>query len=301
MLANQPLSTDESGTKNLLFAVPKKGRLYDRIVKVLQGAGLDYHRPARVDIARCRDLPVTLVFLPAADIAKYVGEGKVDIGITGQDIIAESDVNVVELEKLGFGKCKLAVQAPVADNITDPAVLAGKRIVTSFPKLAKEYFAQFEAPGKPTNITFVSGSVEAACGLGLADGIVDLVETGTTMKAAGLEMVSTIMQTQTVLISNPHTQVPDLVEKIHKRILGYIVAKKYHLITYNVSRDLLEEAKKITPGRKAPTISALESSNGDMVAVSSMVLESETANIMDRLVEVGATDIFLMDIVNCRA
>lgn len=301
MIANQAIQVKEEGGKSLLFAVPKKGRLYERIVKLLQGAGLYYNRPARVDIAKCKDLPVTLVFLPAADIAKYVGEGKVDLGITGQDIIAESNVKVNELEQLGFGKCKLAVQAPVADKISDPAALAGKRIVTSFPKLAKEYFEQFETPGNPTHITFVGGSVEAACGLGLADGIVDLVETGTTMKAAGLEMVSTIMETQTVLISNPQTDAPDLVEKIHKRILGYIVAKRYNLITYNISRSLLDEAKKITPGRKAPTISALESSNGDMVAVSSMVLENETANIMDRLVEVGATDIFLMDIVNCRA
>ncbi|TMW69427.1 hypothetical protein Poli38472_001583 [Pythium oligandrum] len=284
---------------NLLFAVPKKGRLHDKILKLLDGAGLDYYRPNRVDIAVCASLPVTLVFLPAADIATYVGEGNLDIGITGQDIVAESETNVVELMKLGFGKCRLGVQTPVKDGITSPAQLAGKRIVTSFPVITEQYFKQFEKEGEPkTKIKYVSGSVEAACGLGLADGIIDLVETGTTMKAAGLELISTIMDTQAVLIANPATKKTKLVNKIHQRILGYITATKYKMVTYNISKEKIEDAKRITPGRKSPTINTL--TNGDY-AISAMVEKNDVSEIMDQLVEVGATDILVMDIANCRA
>lgn len=251
-----------------------------------------------MDIAVCRGLPVTLVFLPAADIATYVGEGNLDIGITGQDIVAESKTEVVELMKLGFGKCRLGVQAPIKDGVTSPAQLAGKRIVTSFPEITEEYFRQFEKDGVPkTKIKYVSGSVEAACGLGLADGIVDLVETGTTMKAAGLELISTILDTEAVLIANPHTQRPQLVQKIHQRFLGYITATKYKMVTYNISRERLDDAKTITPGRTSPTVNTL--TNGDF-SVSSMVERRGISAILDQLQDIGATDIIVFDIENCR-
>jgi len=148
-------------------------------------------------VALCVGLPITLVFLPAADIAKYVGEGNVDIGITGIDIVQESNVEVQHIMDLGFGKCKLCVQAPVSSRIKDVADLAGGRIVTSFPDVTKAFFKPYdEARGVTTRVNFVSGSVEAACGLGLADAVVDLVETGTTMRAAGLEVVHDILSTQ---------------------------------------------------------------------------------------------------------
>jgi ATP phosphoribosyltransferase len=166
-----------------LFAVPKKGRLYEKVTDMLKGAGVEYHREPRLDIAICKDLNMTVVFLPAADISKYVGEGNVDIGVTGIDIVEESESDVVRVMDLGFGKCKLCVQAQISSNITDVRVLAGKRIVTSFPTLTRKFFEPLDKEmGVTTSINFVSGSVEAACGLGLADAIVDLVETGTTMK-----------------------------------------------------------------------------------------------------------------------
>ena len=168
---------------NCRFAIPKKGRLYDKVLEMLKGAGIEFRREPRLDVALCVDLPITLVFLPAADIAKYVGEGNVDIGITGWDVVQESQVKVDRIMDLGFGKCKLCVQAPVVDSISDVSALAGKRIVTSFPNVTKDFFDKFDAEkGTKTRINFVSGSVEAACGLGLADAVVDLVETGTTMR-----------------------------------------------------------------------------------------------------------------------
>ena len=134
---------------------------------------------------------------------------------------------------------------------------------------------------------------------GLADAVVDLVETGTTMKAAGLELISTVLKTEAVLISNPHSPNEKMLHKIHQRILGYLTAQKYHMISYNIKRSGLPEAVKITPGRKAPTLTQL--SDNEMVSVSAMVERFLAAEKMDLLVEAGATDVLLFDIQNCRA
>jgi len=290
-------------TEHMLFAVPKKGRLFEKVEKMLEGCGLDYNRPSRVDIAHCKTLPVTLVFLPAADIAAYVGEGNVDMGITGEDIVAESEMDVDVIMKLGFGKCKLALQAPVCENITDPKVMIGKRIVTSFPNAAREYFdkLQEDLPAEQrveTQIKFVSGSVEAACGLGLADAIVDLVETGTTMKAAGLEIVDTIMETETIVIANKASKHTDMIERIRQRMSGHITANQFVMVTYNIERAKLPQAQAITPGKKSPTVTTLD--DPDWVSVSALTKKKGVHTVMDQLQEVGATDILVFNIASTR-
>ena len=126
----------------------------------------------------------------------------------------------------------------------------------------------------------------------------DLVETGTTMRAAGLEIVDTVMRTEAVLIANPHSTHADLVERMSKRIIGVVYAGKYSMITYNVPRSLLPVAKQITPGNRSPTISPLE--DPEWVAVSAMVAKAKAAEIMDQLQAIGAVDILLTDIANCR-
>jgi len=157
--------------------------LNDKVIEMLKGSGIEFRREPRLDVALCVGLPITLVFLPASDIAAYVGEGNIDIGITGLDVVKESMVDVNTVMELGFGKCKLCVQAPVDSKIDNVEDLAGKRIVTSFPDLTKQFFGALDKKkGVTTSVKFVSGSVEAACGLGLADAVVDLVETGTTMR-----------------------------------------------------------------------------------------------------------------------
>jgi ATP phosphoribosyltransferase len=182
--------TNSSPEGHCRFAIPKKGRLHEKVVQMLAGAGIEFRREPRLDIAHCIGFDMTLVFLPAADIAKFVGGGDVDIGITGFDVVTESGVEVDKIMDLGFGKCKLCVQAPVADKIENVETLAGKRIVTSFTGISKNFFDTYdEKAGTTTKISFVSGSVEAACGLGLADAVVDLVETGTTMRVSDAHTV----------------------------------------------------------------------------------------------------------------
>ena len=324
------------GIDDVLFAIPKKGRLHDECLKLLAGADLKYDRPARVDVATCREFPIKLVFLPAADIPSYVGEGNCDLGITGVDVVMEKDeddgnedialdkvaindeFSVVETKiKLGFGKCKLCVQAPVQSNIKSPSELAGKRIVTSFPNLTRKYFRKIEKNlGLTigcTKIRYVSGSVEAACGLGLADGVVDLVETGTTMKAAGLEIVSNMITTEAVIIgpkndisnnalNNDLNERQKTVNLILKRIRGYMTATNYLMISYNITKKLLSTAQNVTPGKRAPTVSSLDVKPGEpeAVAVSALVSRKQSSNIMDNLEEIGATDILVVSISNSR-
>lgn len=281
------------------FAIPKKGRLFQKVNELLKGSGIEYHREDRLDVAICKNLPITLVFLPASDIAKYVGEGNVDIGITGTDIVEESNVKVEKVMDLGFGACKLCVQAPVADKVTDVSTLAGGRIVTSFPHLTEKFFAPMDAAkGVKTKVTEVSGSVEAACGLGLADAVVDLVETGTTMRAAGLEVVGEVLSTESILISNINSKHEDMVRLIKRRIEGYMVAKKFVMISYNVHNDLLDAALKITPGKKSPNITSLQDS--DFKAVTSLVHNKEQNAKMDELHDLGATDILTFALSNTR-
>lgn len=172
-----------------------EGRLQQACLDLLLGSDIQFHRHSRLDIALVKNLPIALIFLPAADIPTFVGEGRVDLGITGQDVIAEHQAltpptdttGCEEVMNLEFGKCKLQVQVPEKGDITSPEQLIGKNIVTSFTSLAEAYFRELESKdgqaeingeGKSklkTNIKYVGGSVEAACALGVADGIVDLV------------------------------------------------------------------------------------------------------------------------------
>ncbi|KAI8989472.1 hypothetical protein BDB01DRAFT_718911 [Pilobolus umbonatus] len=286
----------------LLFAVPKKGRIYEKCIELLKGCDIHFNRNTRQDIALCTNLPIALVFLPAADIAKYVGDGNIDLGITGQDIVVESEVQdkIREVEELGFGKCRLSIEVPVNSPYQSIESLVGRRIVTSFVNCALKVFGPLDAAsGKKTIIEHVSGSVEAACALGLADGIVDLVETGESMRAAGLHDIYDLMKTQSVLIANKKSKHVDLIEKIASRVRGVITADKYVLCTYNVERKNLAQTTKITPGRLGPTISSLDSHEG-WVAVSSMINKKEKGEILDKLSECGATDIMVMSFTNCR-
>ena len=144
----------------------------------------------------------------------------------------------------------------------------------------------------------MGGSVEAACALGVADGIVDLVESGETMRAAGLKAIATVVESTAVLITSKHPSDPKLVNKVANRIKGVITAQKYVLCTYNVERSKLAKVSEITPGKRAPTVTSLEEE--DWVAVSAMVERSKIANVMDELTELGATDILVTKIENSR-
>ena len=296
----------------------------------MSGCDVQFRRETRLDIALVKNLPIALIFLPAADIPTFVGEGRVDLGITGRDQVAEHDVQlapgelsgVEEILDLGFGRCKLQVQTPVKGDLNESKQLIGRNVVTSFTGLTESFFAKLEGASdgkKPQNtkIKYVGGSVEAACALGVADGIVDLVgmfiliqfsvmgdnvlthvlESGETMKAAGLKAIDTILESTAVLVKSRNTK-NSLVDLIASRIRGVITAQRFVLCQYNIPRSQLSTATSITPGKRAPTITALEEDG--WVAVSSMVEKKDVANVMDELIKVGGTDILVLNIANSR-
>ncbi|KAI9831513.1 MAG: ATP phosphoribosyltransferase (ATP-PRTase) (ATP-PRT) [Phylliscum demangeonii] len=305
----------------LLFAVPKKGRLQDRTLDLLHGSDIHFKQAHRLDIALVQNLPIALVFLPAADIPTFVGEGLVDLGITGRDQCAEHDAALSpdsqprweEVLDLEFGDCKLQVQVPEKSGLTSVEELVGKAVATSFTHLTKALFAKLErksdqdsatdegsqtATKLKTKVTYIGGSVETACALGVADGIVDLVESGETMKAAGLKAIGTVIESTAILIKSKRTSNPSLVELIASRIKGVIAAQKYVLCQYNVQRSFLATVTAITPGKRAPTITPLDTDG--WVAVSSMVEKKKIATVMDELATVGAQDILVLALSNSR-
>lgn len=272
----------------------------------MSGADIQFRRSNRLDIALSTNLPIALIFLPAADIPVFVGEGNCDLGITGLDQIMEADMfdSINDLLDLNFGSCKLQIQVPAEGGITDPKQLIGKKIVSSFTKLATDYFQNLEKSTEmTTHIRYVGGSVEASCALGVADAIVDLVESGETMKAAGLVAIETVLETSAHLIAAKNPKYPELVTKIQQRFEGLLAAKKYVLCNYNAPRSILSKVLEITPGRRAATVSKLEIKEEgaeEWVAISCMVEKKMMGNIMDDLKKAGASDILVFEINNCR-
>ncbi|CAK9441501.1 uncharacterized protein LODBEIA_P53690 [Lodderomyces beijingensis] len=295
----------------LLFAVPKKGRLYEKCCNLLSGADIQFRRSSRLDIALSTNLPIALIFLPAADIPVFVGEGNCDLGITGLDQIMEADQfdNVEDLLDLQFGVCKLQVQVPADGPYSEPQQLVGKKIVSSFTKLATDYFEELksqQAEGGASanvNVRYVGGSVEASCALGVADAIVDLVESGETMKAAGLKAIATVLTTSAHLISSKTPRFPEIVQIINQRIQGVLAAQEYVLCNYNAPKSIMAECLAITPGKRAATVSTLDKhapGEEDWVAISAMVTRKNIGGVMDELKKVGASDILVLEISNCR-
>lgn len=286
----------------LLFAVPKKGRLYEKCTDMLKGADIQFRRSNRLDIALCLNLPIALIFLPAADIPTFVGEGRCDLGITGYDQVLESGVEVDMGMDLLFGKCKLQIQVPQGSAYKSGEDLIGKTIVSSFVNLTRRYFERLEGVSQgselKTKIKYVGGSVEASVALGVGDAIVDLVESGETMKAAGLHAIETILDTSAHLIYSKNPSDKNLLETIKSRFEGVLAAQKYVLCNYNAPRDKLPLLLKETPGRRAATVSPLEDET--WVAVSSMVERKDIAIKMDNLKALGASDILTFEITNCR-
>ncbi|KAL3478197.1 muts domain V-domain-containing protein [Aspergillus californicus] len=304
-------STPRSITTDAIWISSTKGRLQQATLDLLSGCDIQFRRENRLDIALVKNLPIALIFLPAADIPTFIGEGRVDLGITGRDQVAEHDAQlslapgeesgVQEILDLGFGGCKLQVQVPENGEAKQTKDLIGKNVVTSFTGLSEQFFHRLEKEagveeGK-TKIKYVGGSVEAACALGVADGIVDLVESGETMRAAGLVAIDTVVTSTAVLVQNRSTKNP-LVNLILSRIRGVITAQKFVLCQYNIPRASLAIACNITPGKRAPTITALEEDG--WVAISSMVEKKKIATVMDELTKVGATDILVLGIANSR-
>ncbi len=295
-------------TKPLRIGVPSKGRLADLASDLLAEAGLKYRRQNRDLFARVKassgiEGEIDVTFLRTDDIPILCAEGAIDMGITGSDLVCEAGVHKASVDlpavetrlELGVGACRLAVCVPEASPVTGPKDLNGDRIATSFPNVTREYLTEHGSHG---HIVELTGSVEVMIALGIADAIVDLVETGSTLVANKLRILDTIGHYQTVLIQNPKTEQTDLADQITRRIEGVVIARDYSLLEYNVPSAKLTDAEKITPGFSSPTVNRLEEDGWH--SVRAMVRRKEVIGAMEQLEKLGAKAILETAIKNCR-
>lgn len=280
---------------NLRIGVPSKGRLAELATELLKDAGLSFRRQDRSLFALVKDAPVEITFLRTDDIPVLCAEGAIDMGITGSDLVAEAGVDVVERLALGVGNCRLAVCVPDDSSIQTAADLNGARIATSFPHVTEQYLAQH---GAKAHMVTLSGSVEVMISLGVADAIVDLVETGSTLAANRLRILDEIGRYETILIQNHSPRQEDMANRVVRRLEGVVIARSYSLLEYNIPRAKLAEAERITPGFNSPTVNALE--DPDWCAVRVMVRRKEVIPAMERLEVIGASAILETQIANCR-
>jgi ATP phosphoribosyltransferase len=282
-------------TEQLRIGIPSKGRLADISTQLLKQAGLSFRRQDRSLFARVREAPVEIAFLRTDDIPVLCAEGAIDLGITGSDLVAESGAQLPVRLKLGVGNCRLAICVPDNSPAKSPADLDGKRVATSFPHVTRTFLAEH---GATPRVVELSGSVEVMIALGVADAIVDLVETGSTLAANRLRILEQIGTYETVLIQNPQTPHEALADRITRRLEGVVIARSYSLLEYNIPADKLAAAEAITPGFNSPTVNRLEEDG--WFSVRSMVRQGEVIEIMERLEELGAAAILETAINNCR-
>ncbi|MEM9587732.1 MAG: ATP phosphoribosyltransferase [Planctomycetota bacterium] len=281
--------------QQLRLGIPSKGRLSDLATDLLGQSGIKFRRQNRGLFARASGLPIDVIFLRTDDIPTLCAEDAIDMGITGSDLIEEADVDVNVRMKLGVGKCRLTFCVPQDAPIQTAAELNGKRIATSFPTVTKNYLAKL---GAKADLISLTGSVEAMIALGVADAIVDLVETGSTLAANRLRILETIGHYETVLIQNDKSHHAETADRMISRLEGVVLARDYSMLEYNIPKTKLAEAEMITPGYDSPTINAVEDSS--MCAVQVMVRRGEVIEAMERLKAIGASAIFEMTINNCR-
>ncbi len=279
----------------LRIGVPSKGRLSEQASQLLIEAGLKFRRQDRSLFARVRDMPIEVTFLRTDDIPVLCAEGAIDMGITGGDLIEERGAKVDTRLGLGMGSWRLAICVPEDSDISKPSELASRRIATSFPTVTNNYLAKH---GVESHIVELTGSVEVMIALGVADAIVDLVETGSTLAANRLVVLDELGKYEAVLIQNPATQHGELADRVVRRLEGVVIARAYSLLEYNVPEAKLAEAEKITPGFESPTVNKLEEPG--WYAVRAMVKSSEVITIMERLEVLGASAILETTINNCR-
>ncbi len=277
------------------IAVPNKGSLSEAAATMLSEAGYATRRDSRQLVMSDPSNDAEFFFLRPRDIAVYVGAGTLDVGITGRDLLLDSGVDAQEVMGLAFGSSTFRFAAPpgVASSLAD---VAGRRVATSYDGLLRAYLAE---RGIQAEVVRLDGAVESAVQLGVADVIADVVESGATLRSAGLQVFGEpILQSEAVLIRRKGAEVADGVGVLQRRLQGVLVAQQYVMMEYDVRVDLVEKACALTPGLESPTVSPLHDKG--WVAVRSMVPRSTTNQVMDELYDMGARAILVTTIHACR-
>jgi ATP phosphoribosyltransferase len=279
----------------LRVAVPNKGQLSDPARDMLREAGYAAAANSRELVVQDPENDVEFFFLRPRDIATYVGRGTLDVGITGEDLLADSGSQATTILELGFAPSTFRLAAPQGSAKT-ASDLAGKRIATSYPTILNTWLTK---QGLSAEVVTLDGAVENAVRLGVADAVADVVATGTTLKQAGLEVIGDpIFKSQSVLISRNDIEDQNAVDVFVRRLQGVITARAYVLVDYDIPNTLIEKACVITPGIESPTVSSLHDSAWS--AVRAMVPRKQVHSVMDELYDLGARGVIVTDIHACR-
>ncbi len=281
--------------QTIKLAIQKQGRLTDETIEFLRTCGLEFELSKQRLFSTCRNFPLEILYVRDDDITNFVQTGVVDIGIVGQNICNEQMPQVRKLLNLRFGFCSLTLAVPKESQIKQIADLNGKKIATSYPN-STAYFL------KQNNITAtivpISGSVEITPALGIADAIIDLTSTGSTLTLNDLIPLATLYDSETVLIANNQTLLTQpqkkLIDSLLLRFKGVLSAQKYKYVMMNAPVNVLPKLKKIIPGLKSPTVLPL--AQKDWISVQSVIKEDVFWQTIERLQRVGATGIIVLPI-----
>ena len=279
----------------LKVAVPNKGSLAEAASLMLAEAGYRQRRNAKDLVCVDAENDVEFFYLRPRDIAIYVGEGTLDIGVTGRDLLLDSGAKADEVMALGFAASTFRFAAPEG-GIASVEELAGRRIATSYRGIVESYLAQ---RGIEASVVRLDGAVESSIRLGVADAIADVVETGTTLRQAGLRVfVDPILDSEAVLARRSGADDPVGFDVFKRRLDSVLVARSYVMMDYDIRTEQVEVAVRLTPGIESPTVSPLHSEGWS--AVRAMVPRDRAQRVMDDLYAVGARGILVTDILACR-
>lgn len=274
------------------IAVPNKGRLHEPALALLERAGLHVVNGAdRKLYAETVDPEVSILFARAADIPEYVADGAAKLGITGLDQVRESGVDLSDLLDLDFGKCTLVLAAPEDDGITSPDQLADGTVATEFPRITSQYFNSI---GIAPNIVEVSGATELTPHVDIADAIVDITSTGTTLRMNRLEVIDDVLESSVRLFSHPGSKTESKVSQVRTALQSVINAENKRYLMMNVPEAALTDVESVIPGMGGPTI--MDVAGTEAVAVHVVVDEREVFEVIPQLKAAGASDILVTEI-----
>ena len=279
--------------ERLRLAVPNKGRLVEPTLGLLHDAGLVFEEHDRSLVARVQNHPLDILFVRTGDVIEFVADGVADAGVTGIDILAESGVDLPRLRDLGYGRCRLAAAVPSDSPFQSIEDLAGVRVATSHPNVARAFFAGQDIA---VEVIPLSGAVEVAPRLGLADAIVDLVSTGSTLAMNGLRPVGDILASEATLVANPAatTQRPDELDGIVTMLGSVIAARGRKYLMMNAPATRLLELEDLLPGLESPSVIPL--AHAGMIAIHAVVGADEVWGLLPRLKGAGASGILVLPI-----
>lgn len=276
-------------TDRLRVAVPNKGRLKTPTIDLLQDAGLSFEATERSLSVSVRNADIDLLFVRTEDVPELIADDVADLGITGIDLLTEFGAELDVLVELAYGRCRLAAAVPNASETTKVEDFDGRRVATAHPRVTSTFF---DDRGIDVTVVPLRGSVEVATKLGVADGIVDLVSTGSTLRVNGLREVGTLLESQAVLVSNGRGN--GAVERVATAVRSVVAARRKRYVLMNAPSAAVDVIADLIPGLTAPTIMPL--AGGSMSAIHSVVDADDIWHLLPRLEEVGGEGILVLPI-----